>query len=140
MDTDGILRTLTPIVEILEQLNVPYHIGGSVASSIYGEARPTQDVDIIADMKPSHARPFVKLIGDDYYVVEDAIRDAIRYRSSFNLISNETFMKIDVFIPKLRAFDQDAMRHLNQQPLENGGRIFSVASPGKYDYKQARMV
>ena len=101
MDTDGLLRTLTPIVEILEHLNVPYHIGGSVASSIYGEARPTQDVDIVADMKLSHVRPFVKLIGDDYYVVEDAIRDAIRYRSSFNLISNETFMKIDIFIPKL---------------------------------------
>src|ERR1700680_284387 len=136
MDTDHILRTLTPIVEMLEQLNVPYHIGGSVASSIYGEARPTQDVDIIADMKLSHVRPFIKLIGEDYYVVEDAIRDAIRYRSSFNLISNETFMKIDIFIPKLRAFDQDAMLHLNQQPLETGAHLFS-GFPRNYDYKQA---
>ena len=101
-----ILRTLNPIVEVLERLNVPYHIGGSVASSLYGVTRPTQDVDIVADLQIAQVRPFIKFLGGDYYVVEDSIRDAIRRRASFNLISNETFMKIDVFIPKSRAFDQ----------------------------------
>src|SRR5260370_41125641 len=74
MDTTLILRTLTPIVETLEQLTIPYHIGGSVASSLYGEFRPTQDVDIVADMQLSQAQPFVKLLEGDYYVVEDSAR------------------------------------------------------------------
>ena len=129
MDITLILRTLTPIVEALEQLTVPYHIGGSVASSLYGEFRPTQDVDIVADMQLAHVRLFVRLLEDDYYVVEDSVRDAIRRRSSFNLISNETFMKVDVFIPKSRAFDQDAVRSLRRQPLMKGGREFVLASP-----------
>src|SRR5213080_1203870 len=48
----------------LEQLTVPYHIGGSVASSLYGEFRPTQDVDIVADMQLAHVRLFVRLLED----------------------------------------------------------------------------
>lgn len=99
----AIVQTLTPIVEVLEQLAIPYHIGGSVASSLYGVFRPTQDVDIVAAMPQTRVRPFVTLLENDYYVVEDAIRDAIRQQASFNLISNTTFLKVDVFITTKRA-------------------------------------
>lgn len=129
MDITLIVRTLTQVVEAMEQLAIPYHIGGSVASSLYGEFRPTQDVDIVADLRLAHARSFVKLLDQDYYIDEDAVRDAIRRRSSFSLISNETFMKVDVFLPKSRAFDQDAARGVKRQPLVKGGREFVLASP-----------
>lgn len=129
MNIPDISRTLTPVVEVLEQLEVPYHIGGSVASSLYGEARPTLDVDVVADLQLGQTHSFVTLLESGYYVVEDAVRDAIRHRSSFNLISQETFIKVDVFIPKLRAFDQDALRHLRQRSLDGKGRTFPVASP-----------
>src|SRR5438094_36300 len=56
MDITLIVRTLTPVVKALEQLAIPYHIGGSVASSRYGELRPTQDVDLLADLLPSDVR------------------------------------------------------------------------------------
>jgi hypothetical protein len=39
-------RFLRSIIETLEQLGLTYGIGGSVASSLYGEARSTLDVDI----------------------------------------------------------------------------------------------
>jgi len=129
MDITLIVRTLTQVVEAMEQLAIPYHIGGSVASSLYGEFRPTQDVDIVADLRLAHVRSFVKLLDQDYYIDEDAVRDAIRRRSSFSLISNETFMKVDVFLPKLRAFDRDAVRGVKRQPLVKGGREFVLASP-----------
>lgn len=130
MNSNQIVQTLGPIVDALEQLSVPYHLGGSVASSLYGQPRSTQDVDLIADLPSSLVRPFVKLLENDYYVVEDAIRDAIRHRSSFNLISHLTFMKVDIFIPKLRAFDQDAFHHgVRQRAIEPGGRLFPVGSP-----------
>ena len=129
MDITLIVRTLTPVVEAMEQLAIPYHIGGSVASSLYGEFRPTQDVDLVADLQLAHVRSFFKLLDQDYYIDEDAVRDAIRRRSSFSLISNETFMKVDVFIPKSRAFDRDAVRGVKRQPLVKGGREFVLASP-----------
>jgi len=124
-----LVQTLTPVVEVLERLNIPYHIGGSVASSLYGAFRPTQDVGLVADLHLTQVRPFVKSLENDYYVVEDSVRDAIRHRSSFNLISNVTFMKVDIFIPKLRAFDQDALQRVQTLPLQGGGREFVVAAP-----------
>src|SRR5258707_5286408 len=133
MDITLIVRTLTQVVEAMEQLAIPYHIGGSVASSLYGEFRPTQDVDIVADLRLAHVRSFVKLLDQDYYIDEDAVRDAIRQRSSFSLISNETFMKVDAFLPKSRAFDQDAVRGVKRQPQGKAGRELGMASPQDQD-------
>ena len=44
------LLALTPLVEALEKLGVQYYLGGSVASSAYGIARSTLDVDLVADL------------------------------------------------------------------------------------------
>ena len=43
-NTPDILVTITFLVEALEELGVPYHIGGSVASTIYGLPRLTIDI------------------------------------------------------------------------------------------------
>ncbi|MBK8100928.1 MAG: hypothetical protein IPK26_27915 [Planctomycetes bacterium] len=42
------LVALTPVIEVLESLGVAYHLGGSVASSVWGVARATNDVDVVA--------------------------------------------------------------------------------------------
>ena len=36
------------VTTVLENLGIPYFIGGSLASTIYGMIRTTQDSDIIA--------------------------------------------------------------------------------------------
>ena len=38
------------VTNVLEKLGIPYLIGGSLASTLYGMVRTTQDSDIIADM------------------------------------------------------------------------------------------
>src|SRR5436305_588730 len=129
MNTPDILAATLPIVEVLEQLSVPYHIGGSVASSINGLPRLTIDVDLVADLRLEHVRPLVRLLEADYYIDEDAVRDAIRRRSSFNVIHNETILKVDIFIPKSRMFDQEELRRVQLKTLEGSDRPFYVASP-----------
>ena len=37
---------------LLEHLDVPYLVGGSIASSVHGEPRSTNDIDIVADVRP----------------------------------------------------------------------------------------
>jgi hypothetical protein len=83
MNTSKILAAIMPVVEALEHLGTPYHIGGSVASSIYGILRATIDVDLVADLRLGQVRPLVKQLEAAYYIDEDMIRDAIRHRSSF---------------------------------------------------------
>ena len=129
MNASQILAAITPVIEALEELGVPYHIGGSVDSSIYGILRATIDADLIADLRLEHIRPLVIRLQTDYYIDEDMIPDAIRRRSSFNVIHLDTMLKVDVYIPKSRPFDQEELRRVQQEVLLEGTRPFNVASP-----------
>ena len=129
MNVPDILAATTPVVEALEQLEVPYHIGGSVASSLNGIPRLTIDVDLVTNLKLEHVRPLVRLLEAEYYIDEDAVKDAVSRRSSFNAIHLETMLKVDVFIPKARLFDQEELRRVRLQPLVENTRPFYVASP-----------
>jgi len=129
LNSADIVEAITPVVEELENLGVPYHIGGSVASSIYGLPRLTIDVDIVVDLRPGQVRSFVLRLQSDYYVDEDSIRDAIRRRSSFSMVHFDTSLKVDVFIPKTRLFDQEELKRIESKVLEGSERPFNVASP-----------
>jgi hypothetical protein len=129
MNVPDILAAIKPIVEVLERLNVVYHIGGSVASSVYGLPRLTIDVDIIANLRPVHVRSLVKQLEAAYYIDEDMIRDAINRHSEFNIIHLETMLKVDIFIPKPRAFDQEELKRARQEVLVEGERAFYLSSP-----------
>ena len=124
-----VMRALVPLIEVLEQFEIAYHIGGSLASSAYGVSRPTQDADVIADIQLKHVNTLVKLLETEYYIDADAIRGAIRHRSSFNVIYLDSIFKVDIFIPKAHPFAQQ--ERLRAQPiiLEEGNRPFYFSSP-----------
>ncbi len=42
------------IAQILDGLDIRYFVGGSLASSLHGVPRATQDVDIITEIKMEH--------------------------------------------------------------------------------------
>ena len=73
------------VTEVLEALSVPYLIGGSLASTLYGMVRTTQDSDIVADMRQEHLQPFVAALQDEFYVDDEMIAEALQRHSSFNL-------------------------------------------------------
>jgi hypothetical protein len=109
MIPDDVLTALLPVVQALEALDVPYHIGGSVASTVWSFARTTNDADIIAFLHAAHVAPFVAtLTVQDYYADEEAIYEAIRRRGSFNLFYQPTMFKVDIFVPAPRPFDESA--------------------------------
>ncbi len=94
------------VVQALDQLGVPYVIGGSFASSLHGVVRTTLDADLVADLLPRHVEPLVSALRDSFYVEAQTIQEAITLRSSFNAIHLETMFKVDIFIPKRRPFDR----------------------------------
>ena len=86
------------LARIFERLGVRYCVGGSVASSVYGEVRTTLDVDVVADLAPEDVDELVAAVESDFHVVEEAVRRAVRERSSFNLIHEEMLVKADVYV------------------------------------------
>jgi hypothetical protein len=94
------------VITALEELRIRYLIGGSLASSIYGEPRATRDADILADIKHEHVEPLYEALEPQFNISKEAIRDALKHRSSFNVIHFQSLFKIDVFVPKNRQFDE----------------------------------
>jgi len=124
-----VIEALMPLVEALEDSGIAYYLGGSVASSAYGVSRPTQDIDVIADIRIEHVLPLVRRLKSEYYVDADMIRDAIRRKSSFNIIYLDLMFKVDIFLPKPRQFTQQELLHIRKEVIAEGTRPFYLSSP-----------
>ncbi len=120
MISADILLCLRPVVEAFSSLGILYEVGGSLASSAYGMARATMDIDIAADLELDHVKPLVEMLAPSFYVDEHAALEAIRTESSFNLIHQETMLKVDVFITKDRPYDRLAMDRRRAEQLVEG--------------------
>lgn len=129
--TSVVLATLAPVADAFEALGIRYRIGGSIASSALGVPRASIDVDVVAEMELRHVEPFVAALHDRFYVDAEMIRDAISRRDEFNVISLETMMKVDVFLPRARPFDRASFPRMVEAPLADdpGARSFPLATP-----------
>lgn len=114
MTSEPIAVTLL-VTEALEALDVPYFVGGSLASALHGEPRATLDSDLVADLRPQHVRPLVHMLQDEFYIDEVAVCTAVQRRNSFNVLHLATMFKVDVFVMKQRAFAQ--MQFARARPM-----------------------
>ncbi len=122
-------RVTLMVIDAFDELGIPYLIGGSLASALYGVPRTTLDADLVADIRPGHASKLVERLRQSFYISEEAARDAIARRTSFNLIHLDTMFKVDVFVRKLRAFDDS--QFTRRRPVlvsQDPERIAFVAS------------
>jgi len=105
------------VVDVLESLRVPYLIGGSLASALYGVTRATMDADLVADLRPEHVESLARALRDAFYLDIETMRHAVRQRSSFNVIHLATMFKVDVFVSKGRPFDRAQLERRTSQTL-----------------------
>ena len=123
------IRVTLLVIDALEELGIPYVIGGSMASSFHGVVRSTNDSDILADIKPGHVQPLARKLQADFYLDERAMAEAIRRKSHFNLIHLETMFKVDIFLPE-RPFDVRQLARRQPFPLSpESQRVVYVDSP-----------
>ncbi|MBI3922634.1 MAG: hypothetical protein HY318_14525 [Armatimonadetes bacterium] len=118
------------VIDALETLRVPYLIGGSLASAVHGVLRATHDADLVADLRPQHVEPLVEALGGAFYVEAGAIREAIGQQISFNVIHLETMFKVDVFVKRVRPFDEAQFQrrasHLIDADTDRTGYVASA--------------
>ena len=60
----------------------------------------TRDIDIVIALREEDVPRFVDLFQDDFYVDHDMVVEAIRNESMFNIIHNESPVKIDFIVRK----------------------------------------
>lgn len=107
------------VVASLDRQHVGYYITGSVAGALHGEFRATNDVDLVAALDPTSVALVFRDLEAHFIGDEEQARRAIATSSSFNLIHNESYLKVDVF-PLDSAFNESALT-----------RAISVTLPGR---------
>ena len=98
---------LARLVAALERLQIPYLITGSVAAMAYGEPRFTNDIDVVVDMNESHMSGLLaQFPAGEFYLSDEAIRDALVRKGQFNIIHPTSGLKIDVILQQGTAFER----------------------------------
>lgn len=114
------LRITLQFTGVLEELGIPYLIGGSLASSVHGEPRSTNDLDVVAAIKEELVPALVAALEAEFYIDDHAVRRAIRERSDFDLLYLETMFKLDVYIAKGDEWTREQMRLREEKLLIEG--------------------
>ena len=88
------------ISQRFEQARIPYMLTGSMAMNYYAQPRMTRDIDIVIAITPEDVGRISALFRPDYYVSEQNIRESLAHESIFNLIHQESVIKVDCIIRK----------------------------------------
>ena len=94
----------------LESTAIRYVIGGSLASSLHGEPRATMDVDMVTDLSIDSIVGLCAALRPDYYVDDEAAREAVRARGSFNAVHMQSGVKVDFFVAGTDPFEVERLR------------------------------
>ena len=80
------LQLLRDIVSRLDASEIAYMLTGSVALNCYAQPRMTRDIDLVVAFHFQDAERIHEILGPDYYVSENAAREAVTHQSSFYAI------------------------------------------------------
>ncbi len=79
------------LVDTLNHLAIPYMVGGSLASSVHGIFRSTNDVDIVAAVR------LASELAGNFYADSETMRQALSQGRPFNVIHFASGYKFDIF-------------------------------------------
>jgi len=125
----GVIEETLLVTKILDSIGISYHVGGSVASGIWGEMRYTQDIDLVVDIQENQIAWLLKAFSPRFYISEIAVREAIKLKQSFNLIDNETGWKIDIFILDDDPFQISRFQRKRKITVNEMGETLNFSSP-----------
>jgi hypothetical protein len=115
----------------LNSTDVPYMITGAVASTIYGEPRLTQDIDLVLDLdRKGIPRLTAAFPADRYYVPPDeALEEEVGrpWGGHFNLLHLETGLRADCYLAGEDEFNRWGLDHRRVDAV--GAEPISIAPP-----------
>lgn len=95
------LLRLVFALRILEKLNIPYMVTGSIAAILYGKPRLTHDLDAVVEMFDSSIASFVSHFEHEnfYCPPSEVVAKELKHgdQGHFKLIDNESGFKIDIY-------------------------------------------
>ena len=115
------------IIQYFDLHNIPYMLSGSIAMGVYVIPRATTDIDFVVHLQSHDIDGFVKHFEGAYYCSENAVRDAVRRQSLFNVIDHSSGFKADFVILKNDVYRQTEFERRKQADFY-GIRVWVVSS------------
>jgi hypothetical protein len=99
---------LGDFTERLDKIGIEYMLVGSMALVHYAMPRATVDIDIVINILPENLDRFISEFENDYYIPLSRAKQAIRQKGMFNVLNNQTILKIDCVVLKENEFEINA--------------------------------
>lgn len=122
------LKVIKLVVDRIENLDVPYFIAGSIASSYYGIPRYTHDVDVVISISENDIRAIIRLFEGEGYLSQEGIQDALSRTGMFNFIHMESGLKVDFWLDRGEPFTKSCFERVRQVEISDG-LLVKMASP-----------
>jgi hypothetical protein len=107
----GETDVIKKIIKDIEKAKIPYLISGGFAVNVWGRIRTTHDLDVIIAITSKDIKALKKIfVPDEFYFSEEAAKDAVLSKGTFNVIHHETGLKIDFWILQDDIFGKSQIR------------------------------
>jgi len=100
-----------------EQAGIAYMLTGSMAMNYYAQPRMTRDIDVVIAISLDDVGRVAALFRPDYYVSEENIRESLAHESIFNLIHQESVIKVDCIIRKSSEYRKTEFERRQRIPI-----------------------
>ncbi len=117
------------VAKAIEGVSGTYFVGGSVASSLQGDPRATNDIDFIVSLPVGGERALRDALGADFELDVDALHEALRRSSSMNAFFLPLLTKIDLFGLGREPYDQMEFSRRRPVAVRSTGETLVVKSP-----------
>jgi hypothetical protein len=117
------------VAAAIELVGGSYFVGGSLASSLQGEPRATNDIDIVLTLPLGKLSSFVQALGADFEVDVAMLRDALLHGTSANIFYLPAVLKIDLFGVGPSSYDESEFSRRRAVKVRVSGEELVLKSP-----------
>lgn len=120
------LEVLKSVAQRLDTAGIPYMVTGSMALNYYAVPRMTRDIDLVVELFPGDTQRLCDIFQDDFYIDQEAVRQAVEEKGMFNIIHYALVIKVDFVVRKHSEYRYGEFSRRRRVSVE-GHDLFMVA-------------
>jgi hypothetical protein len=123
-----IFSAISDLVSEFEKHKLAYLVGGSIASSLHGIYRATNDIDVLLERPLQEKEPLLDDLSFKFLIDRVALANNHKAGGSYNIFHEATGIKVDLF-PAKNDFHREEIRRAQSVAPQGVACSFKVASP-----------